>query len=108
MELETTEERIEHLLREHPELRDDDLKLVFKYWEVFDGARIVEIENGLTSIVLDTEQVSNFETIRRCRQKIQSPQGKNALKPSAESQEKREEHQKRVVNYALNGGSQYV
>ena len=64
-ELETAEEQVLHLLKHDPELRNDDTLLLFAYWRQIDGYKgelDQETLKGLT----------NFETIRRVRQKIQN------------------------------------
>ena len=67
-----TRERVAALLRDYPHLRDNDFDLVIAYWERHDG--ICEyigilfwsaLKNALRNMDL-----TSFETIRRCRQKL--------------------------------------
>lgn len=59
-------ENVIYLLKNFPETRDCDLKLVARYWNEFDNCHvdvtINQIYNG---------HVTHFESIRRMRQKIQ-------------------------------------
>ena len=59
-------ENVIYLLRNFPETRDCDLKLVARYWNKFDechaSVTINQIYNG---------HVTHFESIRRMRQKLQ-------------------------------------
>lgn len=71
MEMEEVEERVVRLLHTYPQLRNSDKLLVFYYWGLldrYDGKVDDETIFGLT----------NAETIRRVRQKVQSL-GKNGL-----------------------------
>lgn len=59
-------ENVIYLLRNFPETRDCDLRLVARYWNKFDechaSVTINQIYNG---------HVTHFESIRRIRQKLQ-------------------------------------
>ena len=59
-------ENVIYLLRNFPETKDCDLKLVARYWNEFDNCHvdvsINQIYNG---------HVTHFESIRRMRQKLQ-------------------------------------
>ena len=59
-------DNVTYLLRNFPETKDCDLKLVAKYWNHFDechaSVTINQIYNG---------HVTHFESIRRIRQKLQ-------------------------------------
>ena len=59
-------ENVIYLLRNFPETRDCDLRLVARYWSNFDNCHvdvsINQIYNG---------HVTHFESIRRMRQKLQ-------------------------------------
>lgn len=59
-------ENVTYLLRNFPETKDCDLKLVARYWNEFDNCHvdvsINQIYNG---------HVTHFESIRRMRQKLQ-------------------------------------
>lgn len=59
-------ENVIYLLRNFPETKDCDLKLVARYWNKFDechaSVTINQIYNG---------HVTHFESIRRMRQKLQ-------------------------------------
>lgn len=59
-------ENVIYLLRNFPETRDCDLRLVARYWDKFDGFR--------TSVYFEDiyyGHVTHFESIRRMRQKLQ-------------------------------------
>ena len=66
-------DNVEALLTEYPELRDDDLKLAFAYWEHYDN--IVNCVGSNIFLHVSQEmlssRVTNPESIRRVRQKIQ-------------------------------------
>jgi hypothetical protein len=59
-------ENVTYLLRNFPETRDCDLRLVARYWNEFDNCHvdisINQIYNG---------HVTHFESIRRMRQRLQ-------------------------------------
>ena len=64
----TTIEKVEYYLQKYPETRDNDNILLAKIWwdEVPTGSNIYHFFERL----IDSE-LTNFESIRRCRQKLQ-------------------------------------
>ena len=59
-------ENVIYLLRNFPETRDCDLKLVARYWSYFDNCHIfVKVSQ------IYYGHVTHFESIRRMRQKLQ-------------------------------------
>ena len=59
-------ENVIYLLRNFPETRDCDLKLVARYWEIYDG-----FNNYVYFEDIYYGNVTHFESIRRMRQKLQ-------------------------------------
>ena len=59
-------DNVTYLLRNFPETRDCDLRLVARYWSVFDKCHIfVKVSQ------IYFGDVTHFESIRRMRQKLQ-------------------------------------
>lgn len=87
MRMSVIENNVALLLKENPELRNDDRMLIFSYWNKFDNADI-EIPNY---------PVTSPSTIRRMRQKLQSkglflPTNPDILK-------KRRKHKKKIEKW---------
>ena len=61
-------ENVRHILLSYPETRDCDLKLVARYWEKYDC--IFEYEKNQVLEMLYDGEVTHFESIRRCRQRL--------------------------------------
>ena len=66
-------EKVQKLLTEYPHLRDDDNKLIANMWTAeIGGANHLKTITGYDVMsVLASSQLTNSESIRRCRQKIQ-------------------------------------
>lgn len=66
-------ETIKHLLTEYPHLRDDDNKLIANIWtSEMGGSKYVQSISGYNVMsYIANSQLTNSESIRRCRQKIQ-------------------------------------
>jgi len=66
-------EKVQTLLTEYPHLRDDDNKLIANMWtSEMGGAKHLKTLTGFDVMsVLASSQLTNSESIRRCRQKIQ-------------------------------------
>jgi len=66
-------EKVQKLLAEYPHLRDDDNKLIANIWtSELGGTRHIKTITGYDAMsVLASSQLTNSESIRRCRQKIQ-------------------------------------
>lgn len=62
MTIKKVKENVALLLKENPELRNDDRLLIFAYWNTFDDAKLKMPEHPITSC----------ESIRRIRAKWQS------------------------------------
>ena len=65
--LKRMQDKVEYLLAQYPATRDDDRKLIGAVYTVFYG---VDVNAPFKDILLN-DKLPNFETIRRCRQKIQ-------------------------------------
>jgi hypothetical protein len=59
-------DNVTYLLRNFPETKDCDLKLVARYWDKFDG-----FNAGVYFEDIYYGHVTHFESIRRMRQKLQ-------------------------------------
>jgi len=71
--LKTVKERVEWLLENFPETRNDDLYLTILYWRYFDKKMSKYIKYIPYEVI---KQAIRPETIRRIRQKIQNEEGK--------------------------------
>ena len=75
-------ERVQEILRQHPEARNDDRELAYWYWVTFQG-----LSELLTADALEdfhtwfAKRAEQPETLARRRREIQNDAGK--LKPSA-------------------------
>ena len=65
--LKRMQDKVEYLLAQYPATRDDDRKLIGAVYTVFYG---VDVNAPFKDILLN-DKLPNFETIRRCRQKVQ-------------------------------------
>jgi len=65
-ELKTVEERVVWVLKHHPDTRNSDKLLLLTYWVVVDKIARVPLDE------IDISKITNFDTIRRCRQLIQN------------------------------------
>lgn len=66
--LQTMHERVEDLLRNYPKTRDNDRILIGGVYAIYYG---VDVNDSFKNILL-REDLPSFESIRRCRQKIQA------------------------------------
>jgi len=73
-EMSLVKDRVKALLVKHPHLRDDDYRLFATIWK-FDLLRMredpLEITGERLLFLYSDQQLTNAETIRRVRQKIQ-------------------------------------
>lgn len=89
---------VEIILKEEPETRDDDMLLYYMYCTKYgflgsgNFHKIFEDKEYRTSL-----GVSGFETISRCRRKLQSEDP--SLKSSQETQYQRVEQEKKIEGY---------
>lgn len=100
MALKTLKEEIKFLLENHPETRDSDEKLYASYLQRH-GVRTISVIEFL--IHFNDFEVSDFESVTRCRRKIveENPE----LAPSDRVKELRAERQLDFLDFArLKGG----
>lgn len=66
-------EKVQKLLTEYPHLRDDDNKLIANIWTAeMGGTKHIKTISGFDAMhFIASSQLTNSESIRRCRQKIQ-------------------------------------
>lgn len=88
----TTEQKVEHILRNYPETRSDDFKLISAfYFEYYGVHSLYEIAR-----IHEQRKMVAFETITRCRRKLQNKyQELNDIKGI----EKRIEQENRIIDY---------
>lgn len=91
---------VEIILKEEPETRDDDMLLYYMYCTKYGFLG----SGNFYKIFEDKEYrgtlgISVFETISRCRRKLQAENPN--LKPSQETQYQRIEQEKRFEDYAI-------
>jgi hypothetical protein len=91
--LDTVHEQVKYLLTNFPKTRDSDKRLIGGIYQMFYG---IDVYNETFAEVLFNEEVPAFETIRRCRQKIQ------ATFPELRGKHDKErlDRQKEYVDYA--------
>ena len=92
--LDTVHEQVKYLLTNYPKTRDSDKRLIGGVYQMFYGINVYETS---FASVLFNEEVPAFETIRRCRQKIQA--GYPELR--GKNDKRRLDRQKEFVEYAL-------
>lgn len=92
------ESKVEMLLEGFPETRDDDYVLTYRFWIMYCD---VKPHTSVFSALLYHEDfgIPGFDTIRRCRQKIQSD--RPDLRAEADIEKARLERQKDFITYAL-------
>lgn len=78
---------ITFLLRTEPSLRDSDSKLIQRVYEIY---RVDVYNNSFSDVIyrIEKSEIPNFESIRRCRQKVQeeNPNLKSSLAIKNEKQ----------------------
>jgi hypothetical protein len=94
--LDTVHEQVKYLLTAFPVTRDSDKRLIGGVYQMFYG---IDVYNETFAEVLFNEEVPAFETIRRCRQKIQASFPELRGKHDKE----RLDRQKEFVEYAIKG-----
>jgi len=96
--IEKVSDRIESLLKFYPELRDDDTLLFLAYLNRYHGLKeLIGTENyRLLRSALTDEATPKFESIRRCRQKIQ--EGGQYLGTRRKAKLEEQERVKEVLN----------
>ena len=84
----TIASKVEILLEENEECRNDDLFLIFEYWRKFDDSKLK----------MPTHKITSPESIRRIREHIQNDL--NKYPPTKEEvRRKREIHRRRVKRF---------
>lgn len=89
----TMHDKVEYVLTEYPITRDDDRLTICAVYTVFYDA---DLNRPFKDIMRD-KNLPNFETIRRCRQKVQADN--EALRGKRDKE--RLERQKEYVEYSL-------
>lgn len=90
----TVQEMVRTQLEQRPETRNDDRQLIYNLYR--DNFGIV---NDKWVNVIFNRDLPNFESIRRCRQKLQAED--ETLRPVEEVQEIRFQEQRNFIEYAL-------
>lgn len=96
--LKKMEDKVEYLLRKYPKTRDNDRLLIGAVYAHFYGVPV-----GSTSFkaVLLNDKLPSFETIGRCRRKLQAEN--EDLRGEKAKEKERLEAQKDFIAYALQG-----
>lgn len=89
----TMHDKVEYVLTEYPITRDDDRLTICAVYAVFYDA---DLNRPFKDLMRD-KNLPNFETIRRCRQKVQADN--EALRGKRDKE--RLERQKEYVEYSL-------
>jgi len=89
MRLLNTKDGVKELLEEHPELRDDDNKLIAGIW--YAETEAISLSKFFTELA--ESKLTSPESIRRCRQKLQEEN--EALRGN--NYVKRHKHQEEVI-----------
>lgn len=80
----TIQQKVEHVLKNYPRTRDNDNRLVATYWYVW-HKDLCHSKGGKVGILFENLlKVPSFESVRRCRQKIQES-GKYTASPKAQA-----------------------
>lgn len=72
--LKSIQDRVLHLLKNHPKLRESDSKLVANYWYYELLTKGIPLESITSKELLQMfadKKLSSFESISRCRRKLQ-------------------------------------
>lgn len=93
-ELKRMQDKVEWCLETYPKTRENDRVLIGTVYTRFYG---VDIMTPLRDILLD-EELPSFESIRRCRQKVQEL--REDLRASAEIEQMRLDAQQNFIEYA--------
>jgi hypothetical protein len=93
-EYDSIEDNVFLLLEQFPQLRDSDFLLVNWYWQLID-----KVPQNLPFYLLKYRNVTSFETIRRCRQKIQN--GMGMFRPCGSVESYREENEVVMKNWVM-------
>ena len=93
-DLKTLTAKVHHILTEDPECRDSDKRLIMAVLAEHYGVRATD---GIKEI-LERDDLPNFESIRRCRQKIQEED--ESLRGTRRVEAGRLEQQEAYIAYA--------
>ena len=92
--LDTIQEQVAYLLKNYPKTRDNDKKLIGGVYQMFYG---VDTYNESFAEVIENTDLPSFESIRRCRQKLQATFPELRGKHDKERLERQAEY----VSYAM-------
>ena len=90
----TIHQMVERILRDYPGTRDDDRELIKTLYGKYYG---VDYYNPWGAVIKD-KNLPSFESIRRCRQKIQ--EHNEDLRGTKKSEDARLEKQEEYIEYA--------
>ena len=90
MKLKDLKKEVELLLKNNPRCRDDDIFLLYKYWTEVQGISIFIPFEKFKELV-------PFESISRCRRKIQNDEHK--FPPSLEVWKARKQQEEKYYEY---------
>ena len=93
----TIHKMVENILRQYPGTRDDDRELIQTLYGKYYG---VDYYKPWGAVIKD-KNLPSFESIRRCRQKLQEKN--EELRGSKESEEARLDKQEEYLEYAREG-----
>jgi hypothetical protein len=97
MELKTIQQKVEEILKQYPGTRDDDRELIKTLYGKYYG---VDYYKPWGAVIKD-KNLPSFESIRRCRQKLQEQN--EDLRGSKKSEEARLAKQEEYLEYAREG-----
>ena len=88
-QIEHVHDRVLSLLEQYPSTRDDDLKLIFLYWQIYHKNTFQE--DGPIYVIVKSHvgELTHPESIRRVRAKIQNEEGR--FRGSDETEQRRVE-----------------
>ena len=92
--LRTLTQKVWFCLEKHPETRSDDRELIKTLYDEFYG-----VWSEPFYMVLNRKELPSFESIRRCRQKIQEEN--EDLRAEKPIEDRRLDAQKEYIEYAL-------
>ena len=95
MKLQTLEEMVREILKQHPETRDDDRTLTLKVWTLLFGVS----DTAPIGWVMTNKELPSQESIGRCRRKIQQHDVK--LRGTKAKEKIRMSAQEDFISYAL-------
>lgn len=97
MELKTIQQKVEEILKQYPGTRDDDRELIQVYYGKYHN---IDYYTPFGAVIKN-KKLPSFESIRRCRQKVQELN--EDLRGSKKSEEARLAKQEEYLEYAREG-----